>query len=86
MKEVMAVARFPEERYSKKGEPMMEIRGSGSGGSLTAAVTRAVRSIIQNPAMHHKSPNYIYLSIGIDGRHPIEFWHLFTKQEGENRS
>ena len=85
MKDVTVIARFPEEQYSKKGEPMLEITGSGRGGSLVTAVTRAVRSVIESPVMRHKSPKYIYLSIGIDGFHPIEFWHFSPKQEAENR-
>lgn len=83
MKDVMVIARFPEEQYNKKGEPMLEITGMGEGSSLAIAVNRAFRSVLQHPRMRHKSPSHIYLSIGIGGMYPIPFWHYARRQESE---
>ena len=81
MKEVTVIARFPEQQYHKKGEPILEIIGAGQGSSLAIAVNRAFRSVLENPAMRHKSPNYIYLSIGTSGMRPISFWHYAPDAE-----
>jgi hypothetical protein len=76
MKDVVVLARFPEQRYQRNGLPL-EITGTGRGSSLAVAMSRAIRSILQSPEMRRKSPLHIYLSVGIDGEHPIPFWQLF---------
>jgi hypothetical protein len=76
MKDVVILARFPEERYQRNGMPL-EITGTGQGSSLSVAMNRAMRTILQSPGMRHKSPLHIYLSAAIDGEQPIPFWRLF---------
>lgn len=70
------MARFPEERYERNGYPL-EITGTGKGSSLAVAVNRAMRDMLQNPELRHKSPLHIYISVAIDGEQPIPFWQLF---------
>lgn len=78
MKDVVIVARFPEQRYDRHGL-QLEVTGTGSGSSLAVAMNRAMRAVLQSPEMRHKSPLHIYLSVGIDGEQPIPFWEYFRK-------
>jgi hypothetical protein len=78
MKDVSILARFPEERYQRNGQPL-EIMGRGTGSSLAVAISRAVRDMLQSPEMRHKSPLHIYISVAIDGEQPIQFWQYFRR-------
>lgn len=73
MKSVRVLVRFPEQRYSR-GKSPLEIEGAGEGSNLGVAINRAIRSILQDPAMMHKSPLHIWISVGVDGEWPIHFW------------
>jgi len=79
-KEVNIIACFADQRYERDGR-MLEISAYGRGTSLAIAVNRAFRNVLQDPQIKHKSPNYIYISIGADGSYPVEFWRLFHKRD-----
>ena len=72
--EARVIAYFPEtQKYAKTG-PMLRIQGYGEGSSLSVAVYRAFKEVMKDPQMRHKSPNYIYLSVGAYGLEPLDFF------------
>lgn len=79
-KEASIIAYFPEERYSKHG-PILRICGNGTGSKLSVALNRAFKNVLKDPQIFHKSPLYIYISVGMDGFEPIDIWHRVTAVE-----
>jgi hypothetical protein len=70
------IARFPESRYGD-----LEIPGRGEGSNLVIAMNRAFRDIARDPRLRHKSPNWIYISVGTGGMGAIRFWGPLPRPE-----
>ena len=79
-KEASIIVYFPEERYSKHG-PTLRIQGHGTGSTLSVALNRAFKNVLKDPQIFHKSPLFIYITVGMDGFEPIDIWQKVTAAE-----
>jgi hypothetical protein len=50
--------------------------------ALAVALNRVIKGVLQSLELRHMSPLHIYLSVGIDGEHPISF-RTFFGSEGQ---
>jgi hypothetical protein len=58
---------FPEKRYFENGV-RLEVQARGNGSSVPIAISRAVHLAFKHPAVKHKSPTYIDMSVTVLSR------------------
>ncbi len=49
---------------------------------LPVALNRAFKNVLKDPQIFHKSPLYIYISVGMDGFEPIDLYQRVAAAHG----
>ena len=59
---------------TRSTEPCSQYEDTAQGSSLSVAMNRAFRDVLNDPQIRHKCPDHIYLSAGTDGWEPLDIF------------